>query len=317
MRKLLIGLTALLPLLAFSWTADAQEDGIEEVEEVYFEEGNDVLLDLEDGFPVDENSWVNRLPRSLMNSLLLLLAILPAFVLIFYVAYRDRMHPEPRGQLIKAFLKGLLSAPLAIILASVLGLLGFYPAEASTAFGHLMTALFSAAAPEECAKLFILWQFLRKCKDFDEHMDGIVYAVCVGMGFAAVENIMYVFSGMQAAELSSSLSMGFKMSVYTGVSRAFLSVPAHFGFAVLMGYYYSLSCFSGGENRKKYMWMALLLPIAAHAFFDFLLMIVDSESPWMMLVMMAFFGFFFYLQRLGSKSISNALLHDKNFFGNN
>jgi RsiW-degrading membrane proteinase PrsW (M82 family) len=67
---------------------------------------------------------------------------------------------------------------------------------------------------------------LRNNPYFDEHFDGIVYAVCVGMGFAGLENIMYVFQNMDDW-----------MSV--SVARAIFSVPGHFFFAVSMGYFYS------------------------------------------------------------------------------
>jgi len=76
----------------------------------------------------------------------------------------------------------------------------------------------------------------------------------VGMGFATLENIGYVYQN----------GMG------TGILRMFLSVPAHATFAVLMGYYMGLAKFDE-TNRKKYLLLAILLPVLFHGTFDFFL----------------------------------------------
>ena len=94
-------------------------------------------------------------------------------------------------------------------------------------FDTTIQAFFVAALPEESFKLLALWLLLRKNPYFDEHFDGIVYAVCVGLGFAAVENVFFVVG-----------EEGNWMGV--AVNRALLAVPGHYAFAVLMGYYYSV-----------------------------------------------------------------------------
>ena len=98
--------------------------------------------------------------------------------------------------------------------------------EPTTLIGSTMQAFVVAALPEESFKLLALWLVLRKNPFFDEHFDGIVYAVCVELGFAAVENIFYVFSEEEW--------------VTVAISRALLAVPGHYAFAILMGYYYSV-----------------------------------------------------------------------------
>lgn len=60
-------------------------------------------------------------------------------------------------------------------------------------FYAIRLSFFGAAILEESAKLFMLWLLLRKNKYFGERVDGIVYAVCVSLGFAALENVMYLF----------------------------------------------------------------------------------------------------------------------------
>jgi RsiW-degrading membrane proteinase PrsW (M82 family) len=117
-------------------------------------------------------------------------------------------------------------------------------------------AFLVAAIPEETFKLLALWMVLKNNPYFDEHFDGIVNAVCVGLGFAAVENISYVFSQENWAAVA--------------VTRALLAVPGHYAFAVLMGYYYSVYHF---VNRSpKVAVCVLLAPVLAHGIYDALAM---------------------------------------------
>lgn len=302
MRKLLfIFLFCLLTIPAFSQIEEYQEDTMDVVEltDTLSEEDYSWLFgDEEDDVLYEEETG----PSAGMILLQILLALIPALVLIFYVVWRDRLHPEPGGQLVKAFFMGFLTIPLALLFASLIGQIFMLLPPIEGVGALLVTSLMQAAIPEESAKLLILWLFLRRCRHFDEHMDGIVYAVCVGMGFATVENILYVTgSGPQFLKVLS-----------VGISRAFLAIPGHFAFAVIMGYFYSLASFKGKQTHRKYMLMAWGFPVLAHALYDFLLFVMDAypNSMWHMLLMMLFFGSFFYMQQLGTRSIAKALSHD-------
>ena len=85
-------------------------------------------------------------------------------------------------------------------------------------------------------------------------MDGIVYAVCLGMGFAAFENIEYLFAAGTDW-------------VTTGIGRSLTAIPGHFAFAVIMGYYYSLNHFDKyrAPLAGLKMW---LYPVLAHGIYD-------------------------------------------------
>ena len=158
------------------------------------------------------------------------LAVLPPLILLYYVYQQDRLQPEPVKNLVKAFFYGGLSVYASLLISVPMMHLGLFPQEIQSMGGAFRTAFFGAAIPEETAKLVLLWLFLRKCKDFDERMDGIVYAACVGLGFASFENIQYL------------LSAGSQW-VTVGLGRSITAIPAHFGFAVVMGYYFSLHYF--------------------------------------------------------------------------
>ena len=95
-------------------------------------------------------------------------------------------------------------------------------------------------------------------------MDGIVYASFVALGFACFENIAYVFRQEAFAD-----------ALVTGSVRAVLSVPGHFLFGVMMGYYFALAKFDP-ERRRHYLWRAFFIPMLMHGTFDSLLMIPES-----------------------------------------
>ena len=186
------------------------------------------------------------------------IAILPVVVLMIFIYRQDKYQKEPIKSLIKAFIGGMIAIPLDILL--VLGIdavLG----ETILAETVFFSAFLEAGIPEELSKFLIFMIFIWRDKNFDEYFDGIVYATFIGLGFACVENIEYVFQ------------FGFG----TGVVRALLSVPGHFLFGVVMGYFLSMARFHP-EKRGKYLWSGVLLAMLAHGLFDWLLM-VSSIMP--------------------------------------
>jgi len=124
------------------------------------------------------------------------------------------------------------------------------------------SAFLEAGIPEEFSKFLIFMLFIWRDKNFDEYFDGIVYASFIGLGFACIENIEYVFS------------FGFS----TGVVRALISVPGHFLFGVVLGYFLSLAKFHS-EKRGLYILTGLLLAMLAHGLFDWMLMITQYLNP--------------------------------------
>ena len=230
------------------------------------------------------------------NTVILLTALLPVAILTFYIYHKDKNSPEPTGQLIKAFLFGVLSIPLSLCISMPLGAIGAYPAESTSIIGSIRTAFLGAAVPEETAKLFMLWLLLRKNRYFDEKMDGIVYAVCVSLGFAAVENIMYLFSNAE-----TYLSVG--------ITRAIFAVPGHFCFGILMGYYYSLAKFYPGSSKKNRA-LILLAPVIAHGIYDSILFVINVAPAISGFLMILFLVFCHKMWKYGSKSIKEHLQRD-------
>ena len=224
------------------------------------------------------------------------LAILPALILLYYVYQQDKLQREPTRNLVKAFFYGGAAVFASLLISVPFMRLGLFPTEIHSHWDAFRCAFFGAAIPEETAKLLLLWLFLRKCQDFDERMDGIVYAVCIGMGFAAFENIEYLLaSGSQW--------------VTVGISRSLTAIPGHFGFAVLMGYYFSLNYFdryrAPGAGLK--MW---LYPVIGHGVYDWIAMSQEVNPQWSGVIAIAILLLCFGLIKQARRHMKKHLLAD-------
>lgn len=185
-----------------------------------------------------------------------LAAVLPAIFLMRYVYRQDQIEPEPVGLLASLVWKGVLAALAAIVLES-LGqmVLDGQVSQDNPNYVYYL-AFLVVAAVEEGTKLFFLYRRTWKEPDFNYRFDAIVYAVFVSLGFAAFENVKYVFSyGLSVA-----------------LPRAILAVPGHMGFAVFMGIFYGRAkrCADWG-NRFGYKWnlvLSYLFPVVLHGVYD-------------------------------------------------
>ena len=193
---------------------------------------------------------------------LLFISVLPSIILGWYIYKKDKLEKEPTSLLIKLLFGGLGSVILTLIISGII--LAFFPMfEDYTdleSIGIFIYAFIVVALVEELSKWVFLKLMTWKNKEFGNIYDAIVYAVFVSLGFATVENIIYVFSG------------GFM----TGVMRAILSVPGHAFFGVFMGYYYGIAkkheIINENNKTKRYLFLSVLVPAILHGTFDFCLM---------------------------------------------
>lgn len=191
------------------------------------------------------------------TTIMLAAALLPVILLWVYIWKKDPQ-PEPTSWLAKAVWWGVgICLPVVFLEGGIEVLMFGADHQPANLLESTSMAFFVAALPEESAKLFVLWLVLRKNPYFDEHLDGIVYAVCVGLGFAAFENVFYL--------LDNETDW-----VTVAISRALLAVPGHYAFAVMMGYYYSLYHFVDRSPRTAVC--ILLVPVLAHGIYDSLAM---------------------------------------------
>ncbi|MBQ7449191.1 MAG: PrsW family intramembrane metalloprotease [Paludibacteraceae bacterium] len=224
--------------------------------------------------------------------LIIFAAVFPALVVILSVHKRDKYQPEPTKEIAKAFAWGLVSVGFAVIPETIMTATGFVEETPTTFVGAAKLSFLCAALCEECAKLLVLYLFLKKSKYFDEYTDGIVYAVAVGMGFAGLENVMYLFSNLGSWQA-------------VGVARALFSIPGHYIFAVAMGYFYALWHY----KHTSLIW-ALVVPILLHGAYDTIVFSITLDSPYTGLLALALIVFMIYFLVRSSKYIKRHLDRD-------
>ncbi|MBN1115907.1 MAG: PrsW family intramembrane metalloprotease [Bacteroidales bacterium] len=210
---------------------------------------------------------------------LLLIALAPVFIIAAYIYFRDKYEKEPIRLLLLTLFLGCLTVLPVIMLESFLE--RFKP-DSNSIFIALYDAFVVAGFSEELFKFLFVFLLIWNNKNFNEKFDGIVYAVFVSLGFAGIENIMYVF---QHGEL-------------TGYTRAVVSVPGHTFFGITMGFYLGLARFYS-KQRMEFLIKALAFPIVLHGIFDFILMLGDAR------LMVLFLPFVIYLYIDGFKKMKN------------
>ena len=191
-----------------------------------------------------------------MKIYLLILALIPVGCFIGWIYYKDKYEREPPIKLVEYFVFGILVSILAIFIELYLSKLNNF----NGILSNIYTALFVAALTEEGLKSIILIPMLLREKNFNEKLDGIIYSIFLSLGFATIENIIYLMR--ERIDLLFSLS----------ITRGLISIPSHIMFAITMGYYISKYKFDK-YNKKKYLYFAVIIPILLHGVFDFILMI--------------------------------------------
>ena len=220
--------------------------------------------------------------------ILIAASLLPVVLLMAYFYYRDKFEKEPVKVLMKAFGAGILSVFPAILLATLMSLPDIETYSPATR--SFIRAFCEAAVPEEICKFALLYFFIWRDRNFNEYYDGIIYAVFVSLGFAGVENIMYVVGeGIDVA-----------------LTRGLLSVPLHALCGVIMGYYFSLARFNTAR-QKGYLLKAVAGAILAHGLYDFILFYTDSlvgiSSAFAGLGFLLVFVFIIYLWQFSLRKI--------------
>lgn len=193
--------------------------------------------------------------------LLALAALAPGAALLMFFYLKDRYEPEPKRLVLYVFMAGA-----AVFLPVVLVEEAFWRLEPRllASLHPLYVALVVAAVPEETMKALAVRLTGYRWAEFDEPMDGVVYAVAASLGFATVENFFYVLEHGWA----------------TAAARAALAVPGHALFGVAMGYYLGRAKFARQGRELAVCWfLSLGLPVVLHAAYDVLIL---SANPWAM-----------------------------------
>ena len=197
----------------------------------------------------------------------------PTLFLLLFVYLRDKYEHEPLGLVGVTFLLGAIGVLPAALLELLLG--GFFPVPA------IIQAFLYVAVVEELTKFGAVKIRAYRSFHFNEVMDGIVYAVAASLGFATVENIIYVL----------------RSGVTVAIFRAILSVPDHAVWGGIMGFYLGLAkrdekASGSGQNQ---IIKGLAIVILLHGLYDSLALLESLGG--VILISFIGWGLFLFLMR--------------------
>lgn len=199
---------------------------------------------------------------------LLSAAIAPSLALLSYFYLRNEMETEPRKTLLQAFLYGaIITFPIMFI--------QYVMQEEQAITNEILSSVVIASALEEFFKWLIIFSVILKHVEFDDPYDGILYGAAVSLGFATVENVLYL------------LSFGIDQAVV----RAILPVSSHALFGVVMGYYFGKGKFSQTERRKEFYALAFFGPLVLHICYNSIFLL-EANFVYAMVPFMLFLWWF-------------------------
>ena len=183
------------------------------------------------------------------------LALIPVIILIIFLIAVDRHDREPVRLLTKVFLFGMLASIPVLVIQSLLVEFNVF----TGLFGIIFQSFIVAGLTEEYLKRKVVLKFAFRHPAFNEKMDGIIYCAFAALGFAAIENILYLFKFFPSDP---------SVALYRGI----FSVPGHMLFAMTMGYYLALSKYADNPgSARKYYTKSLIYPVILHGTFNFIL----------------------------------------------
>ncbi len=188
---------------------------------------------------------------------LIAIALAPALAIAVFFYFKDKHEKEPLGLLLKCFFLGGVSIVPAVILEVYGG-----PKLALDEYWlhNFVHAFIVVGFSEEFSKYIFFKRFAYNRAEFNEPFDGIIYSVMVSLGFAALENVMYVMDG----------------GIGVGLLRMFTAVPAHAANAVMLGYFAGLAKFNP-QREKTLLITGILAATFFHGAYDFCLFV--NEVP--------------------------------------
>lgn len=181
----------------------------------------------------------------------------PALLLLWLVVAADSRPEPPRVVWTAVVLGAVVALPVGIL---ELWIMKHVAVVHNPWLASYENALLFAAIPEEAAKVSLIALVALRARSFDEPMDGVVYGTAVGLGFAAVENVLYLVGSTNWAFLA--------------VVRGVLTVPFHGALGAIAGAYIARARFGGllaahsTWRRPRLFLLAWLIPVILHTAFD-------------------------------------------------
>ena len=213
--------------------------------------------------------------------ILFFISVLPVFVIAIILYALDK-EKEAVGTMFKYYALGLLAAVMAVILEMFVQI----PTDNNLIL-IFIDCFFCIALVEESAKLSSLKIGLSGEKSYNNFYDSIIFSTAVSLGFAGIENVLYVLSSSM-----QSLSLG----IGTGLLRAFLAVPGHVIFAIFMGFFLDKAVEAKVNRKSPGMWnaLAIIVPTILHGIYDFFCFTMSAiDTPIYLMLFVLYIAFMY------------------------
>ena len=210
-----------------------------------------------------------------METNLLFLALIPGILIIIFIFRKDKVEHEPWSLIFKLLIFGAISCIPAMFMEQFVDSL--LPGAFRDPVSYLIAEAFLVAALcEELCKFLLLSLGSWRHKSFDYRFDGIVYGVSVAVGFALLENVLYVMEG----------------GVYVAIMRGLMAVPLHAFCGVFMGVFYGAakkySIVGDHGKARGAVLMALVIPMVIHGIYDSLAFLGEYGTTFILLAFVVF-----------------------------
>jgi RsiW-degrading membrane proteinase PrsW (M82 family) len=186
--------------------------------------------------------------------------LVPVFIWLVFWLFEDRERPEPKRNIARALLAGMIAVPLAVTIEAWV--------ETFTSDDFLRTLLWSLT--EESLKYVLAVILVLRSRDVDEALDALIYMICVALGFAAIENTLYTLQPLMDAEHIGALNL---------TSLRFIGATlVHVLSSAAIGVCMALTFYKSETKRALGVMLGLAIATSLHALFNFFIIKVSLEA---------------------------------------
>lgn len=231
----------------------------------------------------------------------IIFGILPSLVWLFYYLGKD-LHPEPKRMILKVFLWGaLVTVPVFFVQVGLKILLekaDLSPLVTSVIYWFLIIAL-----SEEVFKYLVVRTKVLHNSCMDEPMDIMIYMVVAALGFAALENTLYLFMPVDQLSFNDLIGRTMILSFVRFIGATFL----HTLCSAVIGYSVAISC---KDQKNKYLevMFGIIIAVGLHGLYNFSMMMLEGDLSYILpivtLIILAIFAFWGFEKLKKEKSVT-------------
>ena len=180
----------------------------------------------------------------------ILTGILPALLWLWFWLREDNLHPEPRALLAISFISGMIVVFFALVFEKYV-----FDIVANETSRYIIWA-----AIEEICKFLAVATIAFNSKYMDEPIDAMIYCITVALGFAALENTLFILSPFNSGEISRG--------IITGNMRFIGATLVHTVSSAVIGFMIGITYYKNAFLKALSLITGVILAITLHASFN-------------------------------------------------